>query len=275
MSSKIDNHMLQHVLKELGLPAPTYNVYNHLLEKGPASARQLAEHLAIPRPSVYDYLRILIQAGLVVETIQDNKKLFSVDDVKIIPQLIEDKIDSLGKEKKLLEKILPELTSKTTSLEPKIRVFSGVDGVKQVLRDMLWHSNIETLTMWPVTEMVELLGKEYMAELNRKRIRHNISIRGVWPRHKPARLKEFPFLGVGKRHLRETRLAPKGMDWNMSYWLYADKVAFISSRQETFGFVVHSRDFVSLIKSQFEVIWSISTPVKPQPQFTNAFLETI
>lgn len=275
MSSKIDNNMLQRVLKELGLPAQAYSVYNYLLEKGPASARQLAENLAIPRPSVYDYVHILNKAGLVVENIQDNKKVFSVDDVKIIPQLIEDKIESLGKEKKLLEKILPELTAKTTSLEPKIRVFSGVDGVKQVLRDMLWHSNIETLTMWPVTEMVELLGKEYMAELNRKRIHNHISVRGIWPKHKPAQLKEYPFLGVGKRHLRETRLAPKGMDWNMSYWLYADKVAFISSRQETFGFVIHSRDFVSLIKSQFEVIWSISTPVKPQPQFTNAFLDTL
>ena len=39
----------------------------------------------------------------------------------------------------------------------------------------------------------------------------------------------------------------------MSYW-YADKVAFISSRQETFGFVIHSRDFAEMMKAQFEVI---------------------
>jgi hypothetical protein len=37
----------------------------------------------------------------------------------------------------------------------------------------------------------------------------------------------------------------------MSYWLYADKAAFISSRRETFGFIIHSKDFAELIKAQF------------------------
>lgn len=109
--------------------------------------------------------------------------------------------------------------------------------------------------MWPISEMVDILGREYIADLNRRRIRQKISIRGVWPRDKSVDLKEHPFLGIGKGHLRELRFAPKEMIWNMSCWLYADKVAFISSRQEFFGLVIHSKDFVELQKAQFEVIW--------------------
>jgi len=171
--------------------------------------------------------------------------------------------------------MLPTLSKQTKNIEPKIKFYSGAEGVKQVLRDMLWYKNIETLTMWPMSEMVEILDKEYLADLNRKRIRRNISIKGIWPESKAVNLKEYPFLGVGKKHLRELRIAPKNMRWNMSYWLYEDKVAFISSRQEGFGFVVHSKDFSDLIRTQFEVIWEISKRIKPQSKYTDKFLETI
>ena len=82
-------------------------------------------------------------------------------------------------------------------------------------------------------------------------------------------------MGVGKGFLRELRLAPKTMSWNMSYWLYADKVAFISSRAESFGFLIHSRDFAELIKTQFETIWPLCKPIAPQPQYTDRFLATL
>jgi hypothetical protein len=51
------------------------------------------------------------------------------------------------------------------------------------------------------------------------------------------------------------------MTWDMGYWLYEDKVAFLSSEKEGFGFVVQSKDFANLMKVQFEEIWKISTTV--------------
>ena len=48
------------------------------------------------------------------------------------------------------------------------------------------------------------------------------------------------------------------MTWDMGYWMYEDKVAFLSSEKEGFGFVIHSKDFANLIKVQFEEIWKVS-----------------
>ena len=87
--------------------------------------------------------------------------------------------------------------------------------------------------------------------------------------------KEHPYLVVGKGHLRELRFAPHEMVWNMSYWLYADKAAFISSQKEMFGFVITSAEFVELMRAQFKIIWKISTPIKAQPQYTDSFLKTL
>lgn len=260
--------MLNEILKELNLPETARRIYLRLVEGGPVSARQLAEYLSIPRPSVYDNLKVLIALDLVVEHEEENKKMFSADDAQNLSRLLNEKVDSLKAKEKELKKMLPKLKKETKSFEPKIKFYSGAEGIKQVLKDMLWYENIETYTMWPISEMVD-------TDLNRKRIRRNISIKGIWPQDKAVNLMENPFLGVGKKHLRELRLAPKGMSWDMSYWVYDDKVAFISSKQESFGFVVHSRDFAELTKAQFEQIWKISKPIKAQPQYTDEFLKTV
>lgn len=267
--------MIEKILKEAGLSDTASVIYEELLKGGPASARQIAERLNIPRPSVYDNLKTLIKNGLVVEQEKENKKIFGVDDLKNLPALIRTKIEKLKAQELDLNKLLPTLAAQIKSFEPKIRFYAGAEGIKQVLNNLLWYRDIETLTMWPISDMVEILGKTYLADLNRNRIRQRISIRGIWPQDKTVNFRDFPFLGVGKGHLRELRLAPKGMSWNMSYWLFADKVAFISSKRELFGFVVQSRDFVSLIKTQFEVIWKLAAPVRPQPQYTDAFLKTV
>jgi hypothetical protein len=85
-------------------------------------------------------------------------------------------------------------------------------------------------------------------------------LRAIWPKDANIDTKERPYLSADEEHLRELRFAPVGMTWNMGYWMYGDKVAFLSSEKEGFGFVVQSKDFANLIKLQFEEIWKISTP---------------
>lgn len=267
--------MISDLLHDVGLPENAIRVYLRLAETGSASARQLAENLNLPRTTIYDNLRFLFEGGLIVEQDEKDKKMFGIDDTKNLLHFVKTKIELLEDREKKIKELLPDLPVNARTLDPKIKFYSGTEGMKQALKDMLWYKNIETLTMWPISEMVEILGEEYLENLNRRRIRQNISIRGIWPHDKTVDFKRCPYLGVGKRHLRELRLAPKEMDWNMSYWLYADKVAFISSRAEGFGFVIHSRDFVDLIKTQFEVIWKLSKPIKREPQYTDEFLKTV
>lgn len=267
--------MFSKIFTELGLSDTTQRVFSDLIEKGPSTARQLAERLTMPRPSVYDHIKILIQKGLVVERNQENKKVFQVDDIKNIPDLIQRKIQTLQQEKKQIEELLPSLATQVGFLEPKIKFYSGAEGVKQVMNQVLWHRNIDTIALWPMSEMLSVLGKEFLWDHNKRRIKQNISMRVIWPKDKVLNFKDHPFLGTGGRHLRDLRAAPKGMSWNMGHWVYEDKVAFISSRKEAFGFVIHSKDLADLLRAQFEVIWNISKPMKPQPKYTDVFLKSI
>ena len=133
--------MLAKLFKQLNFSEKTCRVYTRLLETGAASARQLSENLNIPRPSVYDSLKILILNGLVTERTTDNKKVFQIDDIKNLPRLLDEKITALLKQKTKICKLLPSLLKQPRNLEPKIKFYSGANGIKQVLKDMLWYEN--------------------------------------------------------------------------------------------------------------------------------------
>jgi sugar-specific transcriptional regulator TrmB len=253
--------MLTKIFEELGLSEITQKVFGEIMEKGPSSARLLAERISIPRPSVYDHLKILIKNGLVMERSEEGKKVFCIDDVKNIEELLNDKIKSLQAERDQFKIALPSLLQKASFLEPQIKFYSGKDGVKQVMNHIMLNRNIETELMWPMSEMIKVLGAEYLEELNKKRVQRNIFLRAVWPEDKSLDTSKYPYLKGGEETLRDLRIAPKGMTWNMGYWLYEDRVAFLSSEKEGFGFVVHSKDFSDLMKLQFENIWKISKPV--------------
>ncbi len=267
--------MFNTLFKELNLGEVAQRVYTHLIQYGESTARLLAENLGIPRPSVYDNLKILIENGLVTEQIKNNKKVFQVDDVKNLSRLVKTKIESLEVEKGTIDTLIPSLLKNISLTEPKIKMYTGKEGLKQVLNDVLWYKNIEIQSMFPIKEMIEVLGKEYFENHNRQRIRRGISIKAIWPKERAVSMKEYPALGSGKGFLREIRIAPKQMIWDMGYWNYADKVAFVSSRKETFGFIIASSDFSQLLRAQFELIWSLSKVVAPQPKYTNDFLKTV
>jgi hypothetical protein len=41
----------------------------------------------------------------------------------------------------------------------------------------------------------------------------------------------------------------------MGYIIYKDKVMFLGSRKEVFGFIVDSTEFSALMEMQFTVLW--------------------
>lgn len=268
--------MLKKAFAQLGLPENSTRIYEQLLESGALTARQLAEQLSLPRPSVYDQLKLLQQQGLVVERDQENKKVFQVDDVRRLPQMIHEKVEQLAAEERVLRQSLPRLLQQSRSVEPKIKFYPGVEGVKQVMSDALWYENSEILSMWAISEMVNILGRDFHEHWHQRRIRNGISVKTIWPRDRTVSARDYPYLGTGKRFLRQQRYAPEGMTWDMGYLLYGNKVGFISSKREAFGFTLQSKEFADLIRVQFEMLWRQSTPVNvPLIPASEKFLRTI
>lgn len=249
---------LNPLLQQLNIPESSIRVYERLLETGSASASQLAVGLGVARTSIYQSVRPLLQKGLIIENAEEGKRVFQIEDAHVLTQLVDEQITSLRKERQHIHSAFSRVGRLPSNLPPRIKMYPGIEGVKQVLNELVWSGEKETLALWPLKEMLHVLGTEYFENFHRKRIRNGISARVIWPETQKVNLKQFPFIGIGDAHLKKVRIAPKGMHWDMGSAIYGDKVGFISSRKEAFGFTIQSRDFANLMRAEFESVWRLS-----------------
>lgn len=268
--------MLQALMQKLNIPRQQTEIYSLLLEEGGSTVGQLAKRLNIPRASLYDLVKKMIERGLLVESQKDSVKFYTSVNPEKLVSLFEQEIQGLEKSKNDLEKLVPNLLQNFSShTTPRIQVYEGVEGVKQILRDMVLYKDIETFAFWPIKEMIEVLTPEFFEYLNRQRVQRNIYTKALWPQAQTVDLKNHPFLGVGETFQREIRVMPKGLEFELGYWAYNDKVAFVSSKDEAFGFIIQSKALVQMLKTQFDFIWKQSKAIPDKPEYTKTFLEHI
>ncbi len=246
---------IESILSLIGVTGSAQRVLLLLLEGGPQSASFLAKKLSLPRPSVYDALHFLESKNLVVSQLEDNKTMFSANNPNTILQMIDGSAEKLDKAKEEFKNIVPKLLNSPRITEPKIKMFAGRDGCQQTMRDILWYKNIETYTLWPMHKMIEVLTPEFLEWHNKKRVLNGISLKAIRKEQDKIDIKKYPFIGTREEDLRELKFLPKGVDLSMSYWIYADNVAFVSAGKELYGFIVHSKEFAEMMKFQFELLW--------------------
>lgn len=254
--------MIEKTLEKLGLRDEEAKAFLFLLENGEQTAGVLAKKTGLSRPSLYGFLKKMQQQGLVIESQKNGVKTFHASSQDKIEALLDEKIHELEQGKADLEKMFIQMNQGGIATIPKFQFFEGIQGVRQVLKDMLLYRDIQTKAYWPIRSMIEILGPDFFKELNRVRIQRNIYTQAIWPEHQSVDIAMHPYLGTGKTFLREIRIAPPGIDFFMGYWIYGSKTAFISSKKEGFGFIVESKELVEMLSSQFDLIWGLSKGIE-------------
>lgn len=267
--------MIDKTLEKLGLKDEEIKTFLYLLENGEQTAGNLAKKTGLSRPSLYGFLKKLKDNGIVIESQKNGVKTFLTCKEEQIKNILDERIVELEKGKNEIHNFFSELQKGSLTTSPKFQFFEGKDGVSHVLKDVLLYHKIETKTYWPIRAMIEILGEEFFRYLNKERIKRNIHIQAIWPQGQKVDIKTHPYLGVGDNFLREIRLAPKEVEFSMGYWIYENKVAFISSKKESFGFIIESKEFVEMLSSQFEMIWNVSKTISVPEEFTKKFLDEV
>ncbi len=246
---------IKKMLAVLGLSERSQAVYLDILKNGESNARQIATRLSLPRSSIYDYLRPMLAQGLVVEKDKDGKGFFVIHDVEDLDRVVAKQAEALaflrGRFKRDKEEIGKQVM---VGIDPKIKFVEGREGVLSLLYEMLWESSEKIQTLWPYSEMLGVFTAEELEIFNRRRIRQNITLETIWTGVKPT----GKHLWRGVDFKVERRQADRKYQSKMAYNIYGDKVSFISSQGEGYGFIVHSADFVNLMKMQFKALWTIS-----------------
>jgi hypothetical protein len=97
----------------------------------------------------------------------------------------------------------------------------------------------------------------------------------VWPSSEVVSIEKFPFMGWGDQFKREIRVAPESTTYELGYWIYANKVAFISSARESYGFLIQSEELAQTLTVQFELLWRESVPLKFDRSVVIDFLQGV
>ena len=268
--------MIDKTLEKLGLRNEEIKTFLYLLENGEQTAGNLAKKTGLSRPSLYGFLKKLEGNGLVVESLKDGVKIFIAVSKEKIDAFLDHKIEELNRSKGDIEKLFATIQTGEVTTSPKFQFFEGVEGVQYVLKDMLLYRDIKIKAYWPIKSMLDLLSENFFSQLNKERIKRHIYTQSIWPDSQKVDIKKYPSLEIGEKFFRERKIAPKDVDFSMGYWIYENKVAFISSKKECFGFIIESKEFAEMMSSQFDAIWKISKTISPvDDEHTKKFLEEI
>ena len=214
--------------------------------------------MGISRTSVYDQVKVLKNKGLLVESLDGGMKKFAVQTPAKISQLIKEKEDKLKTAQKNLIEIEKLYNSQLRVILPKIQIYKGRKELQQMIKDVLLYRDITLYSYWSISDTLDTLTPSFFAKYHKERAERNISLKAIWPKNQAQLEKTKVFLNKYIKQKSEVRIAPTNKNFSLGYEIYANKVCFISSSQESYGFIVESEELVQTMKTQHEIIWKIS-----------------
>ncbi len=235
-------------LSATGLDEKESITYLALLELGEANMSELVNKSGLKRSTLYFIIDALKARGLVSTAKRDKKTLYIAENPK---KLLEQADDN----RNTLEKVLPELLSIANNIteKPKVRYFEGVEGIKEVYRDMLLFPD-QKMHAWVSDTMIanfdpKFINEYYIPKRLEKKIWAEV-IASDSSVGKEFKLKDVPAL-------RQTRLLD-AMKFPLSIEisLYGkDRIGFMSI-EDKLGLIVESKPIADTLRSIFSSQWA-------------------
>jgi hypothetical protein len=249
-------------LHALGLERDEIDIYYLLTKFGPIPAGDLAKRTDIPRPSLYSILSRLVTKGFAVQSIgRKSVKIFSAATPERIDHHFQSQIEQLRLQQQRFAELAPRLVTEQPASRPRIHVAEGREEIERLIEDIVNYHDIETQSFWPIQDLFGVFPPDFFEGLHGQRIKNNISLRSIWPADQVTELSQHSFLVGTPETMRENRVAPPSVDYSLGYWLYANKVLFVSSLKESFGFAIESSELTETMRAQFNFIWQHSQPI--------------
>jgi len=240
------------VLEQLGLTKREAEVYLHALKFGPSTPSSIANKVDIKRPNIYDIVKSLERKGLINYQLINRKKLIVASDPEKIEELIKQKANLAKNLVPVLKNLDPE-----GSFQGKITFYQGKKSMVNLFNEALEMKNKELLGLWSAKDMDKILDKRTIEKFIAKRIKKEIKLKTAHPIEKESLYDLEVKTEKGKR-LTQIAYIPDSYTFSLSMQIYDDTVAFYSSKKESYGFKVESKEFAEVLKMLYDNLWQNS-----------------
>lgn len=242
-------------LKELDLSEGQVKVYSAVLELGISTINRIHEKTGIERRNIYDILNKLIERGFISYAVEKGKRTYQCTHPNNILEQIKKKEESL----KELEKEIPQIKGLFDLSKPEIRaeIYRGTEAMKTMFNEMLDYKDLywmggtsfggykaapKNLTLWFEQWMKTRVEKKIMM---RDLVDYGTWLKGL----EPGDLKTHK-----KNYYKYCQL-PKELQSPLVIAIYGNKVAQILWAEQSFAFVLESKEIRDSFMKYFNYFW--------------------
>lgn len=242
-------------LEEIGLSRNQSACYLAALELGSSTIGAISKKSGIKRTSIYNFINELVVEGYIEKVQIKGRNYYAACSPNKILDLKKQKL-------KLFEINLDKFNSikDKSNSAPKVKYFEGPKEVQNVIREEIYCKK-EAYYIFPAKETITAIGGlEVMIKIDKERISRGVHISAI--RLKKNDIK-YSVSKHGKKYLRNLRFAPGSFDTEIGMGLYdTGKVGFFSSKKESYGLLIESRELYNLMYKFFKLLWNDSIPAK-------------
>ncbi len=234
-------------LEAFGLDEKEVRVYLAGLEIGTASVLELSRRTELPRTTLYPVLERLQHQGVFKVGKQKNTTVYIAELPDVLNRQLEDRAS-------LFSKTLPALqTIRGSVLDgPGVTFYEGSDGFKRIWKAIIGSGVREYRLITSGTGLLDYVKEPYLVRrVIAERLEKGIVSKQLIPDHRDAR----KIVEKDKEELRESRFLPSGTYLPSTVIIFADQVAFITTRKENTMILLASGDVALTYKTLFDLIW--------------------
>ncbi len=243
---------LEEVLEEYGLSERQARVYLAALEMGESNVSDIAQKAQVRRSGTYYLSESLVKNGLFYRTKKTNKLFYSAVPPKTL-------LEQAKNKKQIIEEHFAEFQAlaKLSVTKPSVRIYEGIDGIKQLYKKTLEKKNVELVGFcsYAAAEKAALYyGREYIDwGLNyiKERARKKVFARFIADDSPQGRERQ----ALDKEEYRETRLIPtEKLPFSVEVDIYEDWVILMNIK-DLMGLVIESKEIAAVLRTAFELAW--------------------
>ncbi len=242
-----ENMHIQTVIQQLGYRPHEAKVYLASLALGESTIIDLAQKTKLPRTSVQSIVQTLHQGGLLNLYLKKRRKYWIAEN----PEKL---LIRIKESEAALKNIMPELQAMRyhTGLRPTVRLYSGLEGISQVMEDML-ETKRHILAIMSWDDWLHFTGEDFLKDFIKSRAEHFLKIKLAVPRTTlSAQLKKRD-----ATEMRTTKFLPETYHLKNANFIYGNKVAIISlNKRMPLGIVIEDQDVTQTMTLLFTNLWS-------------------
>ncbi|PIX62666.1 hypothetical protein CO057_01575 [Candidatus Uhrbacteria bacterium CG_4_9_14_0_2_um_filter_41_50] len=242
---------IKEILTGLGLSTTEARLYLAMLKLGPASVQNIAKESELSRTATYDLIAGLQKKGLASTYDRDKKTFFSAENPDQLETYFSDKMRGMDSSFERLKKVIPEMRAISKHDRPRVRFYTGEEGMRAMFRDVQDSGAEEFLEVVNVDAVYKNIKERVLLDLRTTEKFHMLRFKTLVqgePRN--------PMSGGTIRLIDEKDFGLFEGD----ILLYSDRVVFLSFALESEVVILENKTLADTMRVLFNVAWQSARP---------------